>query len=80
VETPVVYQTLGSCADIISQGWEVDQYCQDPSWKRVMTTWKDQQIQTTVREFDEEGLDSENGPLRGLAMREAIQAVHDGMQ
>jgi hypothetical protein len=30
--------------------------------------------------FDEEGTDSENGPLRGLALREAIQAVHDGME
>jgi hypothetical protein len=57
----------------------VDQYCQHEGWKRVMTLWKDQQIQATIREFDEEGIDSENGPLRGLAMREATQAVKDGM-
>jgi hypothetical protein len=44
-----------------------------------MTVRKDRQIQATVREFDEEGVDSENYPFSGLAMREAIQVVRDVM-
>jgi hypothetical protein len=79
VETTAMYQALKSCADIVSHGWEVDQCCQHLGWRIVMTTWKDQQIQATIREYDEQGVDSENRPLRGLAMREAIQAVRDGM-
>jgi hypothetical protein len=80
VETSVVYQALRSCADIISHGWNVDQYCHDPGSKKVIATWKDQRVQTTVRVYDEEGVDSENSPMRRLATREAIQAVHDGVQ
>jgi hypothetical protein len=69
VETKAMYQALNSCADIVSHGWDIDQYCQHPGWTRAMTLWKDQQIQATIREFDEQGVDSENGPLRGLALR-----------
>jgi hypothetical protein len=49
------------------------------SLKRVMTMWQDHRIQATVREFDEEGVDSENSPFSGLAIKEAIQTVRDGM-
>jgi hypothetical protein len=44
-----------------------------------MTLWKDPQIQATIRVFDEEPLDLENAPFSGLATREAIQTVRDGM-
>jgi hypothetical protein len=71
---------LKRCADIVSHGWDEDQYCHHEGWKEVMTVWKDRQIQATIREFDEEGADSENGPFQGLALRDAIQAVRDGMQ
>jgi hypothetical protein len=57
----------------------MDQYCQHKGWREVMTVRKDQKINATVRGFQEEGADSENGPLRGLALREARQAVRDGM-
>jgi hypothetical protein len=30
VSTPIVLQALDSCADILSKGWDIDQYCQDP--------------------------------------------------
>jgi hypothetical protein len=79
VGTVPMYQALKSCADIVSHEWDVDQYCHHEGWKEVMTVWKDPQIQATIREFDEEGLDSGNGPFSGLALREAIQAVRDGM-
>jgi hypothetical protein len=44
-----------------------------------MTSWRDSEIRVTIREFQEEGVDSENVPLRGLAIREDIQAVRDGV-
>jgi hypothetical protein len=37
VETPAMYQALKSCADIVSHGWDVDQYCHHAEWKEVMT-------------------------------------------
>jgi hypothetical protein len=79
VGTKAMLQSLGSCADIIMQTWDVDQYCQHQGWKEVVTVWKNQMINTTVREFDEEGADAENAPFQELAMKEAIQAVKDGM-
>jgi hypothetical protein len=79
VETVAVYQTLGCCSDIASHGWDMNQYCQHQGWKEVMTAWKNQGINATVRKFEEEGTDAENGPFRPLAMKEAIQAVKDGM-
>jgi hypothetical protein len=33
-----------------------------------------------VRQFDEEGVDSENVPFQALAQQEAMKAVHDGVQ
>jgi hypothetical protein len=37
----------------MSHTWDVDQYCHHEGWKRVMTSWKDQQINATVRKFQE---------------------------
>jgi hypothetical protein len=67
----------GDALDLIV--WK-DQYCQDPGWKGVMTVWKAQKINTAIRMFEEEGEDAESGPFQALALREAIQAVKDGMQ
>jgi hypothetical protein len=44
-----------------------------------MVVRKGQKINATVREFDEEWVDAENGPFRALALKEAIQPVTDGM-
>jgi hypothetical protein len=30
VSTPIVLQAPSSCADILSRGWDIDTYCQDP--------------------------------------------------
>jgi hypothetical protein len=29
---------LGTCADILAQELDIDQFCQDPDWKRLMET------------------------------------------
>jgi hypothetical protein len=79
VSTPVMYQALKSCADIISHAWDMDTYCHHPGWKEVMTVWTDEQVRATVREVNEEGVDSENSPFLALALREIIQTVRDGM-
>jgi hypothetical protein len=79
VETEAMHQALKSCADIMSHGWDPDQYCQHEGWKEVVTVWKDQNLTTTVRVFQEDGEDSENVPFRAQALREAIQAVKDGL-
>jgi hypothetical protein len=79
VQTAAMYHALDSCADIVRHGWDVDQYCRHEGWKMVMTLWKERQIQATVRAFEEDGQDSENASLSGLALRKAIQAVRDGI-
>jgi hypothetical protein len=80
VSTQRVTQVLSSCADILSKGWDIDQYCQDPEWKELMTLWKNRQLHASVREVDEDGLDADNGPFLKLSLDEAIQAVRDTME
>jgi hypothetical protein len=75
VSTPIVLQALGTCADILSKGWDIDQYCQDPEWKEVMVLWKSRQLHACVREVDEDGLDADNNPFLKLSIDEAIQTV-----
>jgi hypothetical protein len=36
VETKAMSDALGSCADIMSHEWNMDQYFQHPGWKGVM--------------------------------------------
>jgi hypothetical protein len=80
VSTPVVFSAMGSCADIISQNWDIDTYCQDPERKEVMVQWKNRRIHAAVRQVDEEGADQENAPFLKLSLLEAIQAVKNGME
>jgi hypothetical protein len=44
-----------------------------------MTVWKDQKISATIREFEDDGVDSANGSFQALAMKDEIQAVRDGV-
>jgi hypothetical protein len=74
-----VLQALRSCADIVSHNWDIGSYCQDPDWKEVMVQWRDRHLHASVREVDEHGLDEENSPFLMLALKEAIQAVKDGL-
>jgi hypothetical protein len=70
-----VLQALGSCADIISQNWDIDMYCQDQEWKEAMVQWRNRHLQASVREVDENGVDAENSPFLKLSPMEARQAV-----
>jgi hypothetical protein len=80
VSTPIVLQALGSRTDILSKGWDIDQYCQDPEWKEVMVLWKSRQLHASVREVDEDGLDADNSLFLKLSIEKAIQAVRDTME
>jgi hypothetical protein len=77
VSTPIVLHALGTCANILTKGWDIDQYCQDPEWKEVMVLWKNRQLHASAREVDEDGLDAENSPFLKPSLDEAIQAVID---
>jgi hypothetical protein len=77
VSTPIVLRALDCFAVILSHGWDIDTYCQDPEWKDVMVLWKNRQLHASVRQVDEDGLDAENGPFLKLAVDEAIQTVTD---
>jgi hypothetical protein len=79
VGTKAMYDALRSCADIVLHGWDVNQYCQYQGWREVMAVWKGQKVNATIRVFEDDGVDAENGPFQALAMKEAIQAVKDGM-
>jgi hypothetical protein len=79
VSTKIVLQALGTCADILFKGWDIDTYCQDPEWKDVMVQWKNKQLHALVREVDEDGLDADSSPFLKLSLEEAIQATRDGI-
>jgi hypothetical protein len=66
---------LGTCADIIMQDLDVDQYCQVQDWKELIEMWKGKLIQASCRMEDADGLDSENGPFLSLAVQEVRQMV-----
>jgi hypothetical protein len=72
-----VLQALGSCADILTQGLDIDTYCQDPERREMMKLWKRKQLHASVREVDEDGLDADNSPFLKLSLEEAIQAVRE---
>jgi hypothetical protein len=68
VASEATLATLGACADILTKGWDIDQYCQELEWKNLMVTWRDKQIQASCRMEDAEGMDSENVPFLNLAL------------
>jgi hypothetical protein len=79
VERDEVHQALKSCADIAGRGWDPKVYCALPEWRSLMKARVRQCIQAHVREFQEEGLDSECIKMRMLAIWEADEAVRDGV-
>jgi hypothetical protein len=79
ISTDAVLMALGACADILTKGWDIDFYCQDPEWKNLMVTWKNKQLRAVGRKVDEEGLDAGNSPFLTLAIEEVIQTVTDAV-
>jgi hypothetical protein len=71
---------LGACADILTKGWDIEQYCQDTDWKNLMEIWRTKQIQASCRMEDAEGMDSENIPFLNLAIQEVRQTVSEVIQ
>jgi hypothetical protein len=80
VSTEIVLAVLGTCADILTKGWDMDQYCQVQEWKELMILWKNRQLHAVVRKVDEDGLDPYNSPFLKLSMDEAIQTVKDTLE
>jgi ribonuclease HI len=80
ISTDAVLRALGTFADILTYGWDIDYYCQDPEWKNLMVTWKNRQLRAVGRKVDEEGLDAENSPFLKPALEEVIQIVKDVAQ
>jgi hypothetical protein len=66
---------LGACADILTKGWDIDQYCQEPNWKNLMEVWRAKQIQASCRMEDADGVDLGNLPFLNIALQEVIQTV-----
>jgi hypothetical protein len=46
----------------------------------VMVPWKNRQLHASVREVDEDGLDTDNSPFLTLSLDEAIRAVRDAWE
>jgi hypothetical protein len=80
VATDATLATLGTCADILTHGWDIDQSCQEPNWKNLMETWRNKQLHASCRMEDAEGVDSENIPFLTLAIQEVRQTVSDAIQ
>jgi hypothetical protein len=55
---------LGTCADILMQELDVDQYCQDPDWNELIETWRNKQIQASFRMEDAEGRTTDKSSLQ----------------
>jgi hypothetical protein len=70
----------GACADILMKGLDIDQFCQVPSWKNVMETRREKNIQGLCRMEEAEGLDAENGQFLKLAIQEVRQTVMEVVQ
>jgi hypothetical protein len=79
VSTDAVLAALGACADILTKGWDIDQYFQCREWKELMLLWKNRQLRAVVRKVDEDGLDADNSPFLKLSLDEARQTVSDVM-
>jgi hypothetical protein len=71
---------LGTCADILAQNLDIDQFCQDSDWKRLLEIWRIKQIQASCRREDAEGLDLENVHFLSLALQEVRQTVSETIQ
>jgi hypothetical protein len=78
--TDIVLAALGTCADILTKGWDMDQYCQVQEWKELMILWKNRQLHAVVRKVDEDGLDADDSPFLKLSLDEAIQTVRDTLE
>jgi hypothetical protein len=77
ISTAAVLVTLGACADILTHGWDIGHFCQDPEWKNMMETWRNKQIRAVCRKVDEQGLDEENSPFLSLAAAGVRQMITD---
>jgi hypothetical protein len=77
VSTEAVLASLGACADILTKGWDIDQYCQCREWKELTLLWKNKQLRAVVRKVDEDGLDVDNSPFLKFALDEARQTVSE---
>jgi hypothetical protein len=75
ISTEMVLAALGTCADILTKGWDMEQCCQVQAWRDLMTLWKDRQLHAVVRKVDEDGMDADNSPFLKLSMDEAIHTV-----
>jgi hypothetical protein len=49
ISTDIVLAALGTCADILTKGCDMDQYCQVREWKELMILWKNRQLHAVVR-------------------------------
>jgi hypothetical protein len=80
IASEMALAALGACADILEQGLDIDQFCQDLDWKRLIEIWRNKQIQATCRREDAEGLDLENVHFLSLALQEVRQTVSETIQ
>jgi hypothetical protein len=53
ISMDAVLIALGACGDILSNGWDIDFYCQDPEWRNLMVTWKNKQLRAVGRKVEE---------------------------
>jgi hypothetical protein len=79
LETYEVREAVKACADLITKGLDKDIYCKVESWRRLTDTWKTRGSAMVVREFEEDGDDSDCAGFRAAAIREAWQAEIDAV-
>jgi nucleoside phosphorylase len=80
ISSDAVSATLGACADILANEWDIDYYRQDEYWKNLMVLWKNKRFRAVARKVDEEGLDADNNPFLELALKQVVQIVMDTIQ
>jgi hypothetical protein len=81
IYTEEVHRKLAASAHIMAMRGQdmTTMYCSIPEWCRFMNTWLSQGTMGTVREFEEEGQDSDCIKMRMLAIWEAQEAVTIGV-
>jgi hypothetical protein len=80
ISTEMVLAALGTCADILTKDWDMEQYCQVQAWRNLMVLWRDRRLHAVVRKVDEDVLDADNSRFLKLSMDEAIHTARHTLE
>jgi hypothetical protein len=79
VEIPEVHEAIKGCVDLLNHKWDPKIYCSVSEWRNLMGICEWQYVGSRVREFDEQGQDSDCIKYGMAALWDADQAMRDSI-